>query len=256
MVSIDGHGLAINDLVQVARHQEFVEISKAGIENVQHSRSNLEAILKTDNPVYGINTGFGIFAEQRIPRKDSDKLSRNLILSHAVATGAALPEEVTRAAMLVRANTLVKGYSGVRQELVQTLVDMLNKGVTPVIPEQGSLGSSGDLSPLSHLALVFTTDADDRLEDSGWAKFNGNIMRGKDAMDAAGITCIVLGPKEGLATINGATFSAAIGALAVGTARRRVRITLGFSIGRIRRFPRRKSRPIRDICPIGFDQGA
>lgn len=215
MVSIDGHGLAINDLVQVARHQEFVEISKAGIENVQHSRSNLEAILKTDNPVYGINTGFGIFAEQRIPRKDSDKLSRNLILSHAVATGAALPEEVTRAAMLVRANTLVKGYSGVRQELVQTLVDMLNKGVTPVIPEQGSLGSSGDLSPLSHLALVFTTDADDRLEDSGWAKFNGNIMRGKDAMDAAGITRIVLGPKEGLATINGATFSAAIGALAV-----------------------------------------
>jgi len=220
MVSIDGYGLNYNEVARVARHNEKVEISEEGIENIRKSRSNLEAILKTEHPVYGINTGFGIFSEQRIPNKDIIKLSRNLILSHAAGTGAALPEEVIRAAMLVRANTLAKGYSGVRLELVQTLVDMLNKGVTPVVPEQGSLGSSGDLAPLSHLALVFTTDAEDKLANSGWANYQGRIQRGKEAMAAAGINRVILGPKEGLAIINGATFSAAIGTLAVADAYR------------------------------------
>ncbi len=224
MISIDGYKLTIDDLVQVARHHAPVEISAEGIENVQRSRSYLEAILKTDNPVYGVNTGFGIFAKQRISPKDSALLSRNLILSHAVGVGSALPEEITRAAMLVRANTLVKGYSGVRLELVQTLVEMLNKGVTPLVPEQGSLGSSGDLAPLSHLALVFTTDGEDRLEDSGWAMYQGKLLRGREAMSAAGIRRLVLGPKEGLSISNGATFSASIGALAIEDARRLVLI--------------------------------
>ncbi len=192
-----------------------VEISPLGLENIERSRGWLESVLATDRPVYGINTGFGIFADRRISIKDSNQLSRNLILSHAVGTGPALDDEIVRAAMLVRANTLSKGYSGIRRELVQTLLEMVNQGVTPVVPSQGSLGSSGDLGPLSHLVLVMTTDAKDRSEDSGWAWYEGQRLRGKEAMQAAGIARVVLGPKEGLALNNGATFSAAIAALAV-----------------------------------------
>jgi len=215
MISIDGHHLGIADVVSVARGNNPVEIAPEGLENIERSRAWLESVLATDRPVYGINTGFGIFADRRISLKDSKQLSRNLILSHAVGTGPALDEEIVRAAMLVRANTLAKGYSGIRRELVQTMLDMVNKGVSPVIPSQGSLGSSGDLGPLSHLVLVMTTDANDRLDDSGWAWYQGQEMRGKAAMQAADIERVVLGPKEGLALNNGATFSAAIGALAV-----------------------------------------
>jgi len=106
-------------------------------------------------------------------------LNRNLILSHAVGMGDPLPEKVVRAAMLIRANTLAKGYSGVRLEVVNTLLEMLQKNVIPLIPSQGSLGSSGDLCQLSHLCLVFTTDDNDREEDSGFAIFNGSLMSGK-----------------------------------------------------------------------------
>ncbi|TLM98073.1 aromatic amino acid lyase, partial [bacterium] len=213
MIEIDGHNLSLEEVVRVARDGEPVTISASGRENIARSRRWLETILATDRPVYGINTGFGIFADKRIPSKDSAKLSRNLILSHAVGTGDPLPEEVVRAAMLVRANTLTKGHSGVRFEVVNTLVEMLNKGVTPVVPSQGSLGSSGDLGPLSHMALVFTTDQDDREEDSGRATYQSELLTGKEAMRKAGIPSIILGPKEGLAVNNGATFSAAIAAI-------------------------------------------
>lgn len=215
MIEIDGHHLSIEDVVAVSRHHGQVGISPTGLENIKRSRAWLENILVTDHPVYGINTGFGIFAERRISLSDSAKLSRNLILSHAVGTGPALDEEIVRAAMLVRANTLAKGYSGVRVEVVQTLVDMLLTGVTPEIPSQGSLGSSGDLSPLSHLVLVMSTDAEDKLEESGWAVYKGQRMRGKEAMKAANLPRLILGPKEGLALNNGATFSAALGALLI-----------------------------------------
>lgn len=215
MLQIDGSSLTLLDVVNAARHGENVALSSAGYEAIQASRRHLDLIVATDRPVYGINTGFGIFSDQRIPRRDSATLSRNLILSHAVGTGPALPEEVVRAAMLVRANTLAKGFSGVRVEIVQTLLDMLNKGVTPVVPSQGSLGSSGDLCPLSHMALVLTTDEDDREQDSGEAIYQGQRMSGKAAMRLAGLPRIRLGPKEGLALNNGATFSAAIAALAV-----------------------------------------
>jgi histidine ammonia-lyase len=125
-----------------------------------------------------------------------------------------------RAAMLVRANTLAKGHSGVRSQIIELLLAMLNLDLTPVVPSQGSLGSSGDLGPLSHLALVFTSDANDREDESGYAEFEGKVMTGKAAMHKAGLARVVLGPKEGLALNNGATFSAAIAALAVDDARR------------------------------------
>lgn len=215
MIEINGFSLSLEAIRQVARHYNRVALGDEGRAAILRSQQILNEIVATDRPVYGINTGFGIFSEQRIPRRDSATLSRNLILSHAVGTGAPLPTEVVRAAMLVRANTLTKGYSGVRVEIVETLLKMLNAGVTPLVPSQGSLGSSGDLLPLSHLALVFTTDADDRAEDSGFAEYQGEILDGKTAMQRAGIPRLRLGPKEGLALNNGATFSAAIAALVV-----------------------------------------
>ncbi|NMC52873.1 MAG: histidine ammonia-lyase [Chloroflexi bacterium] len=215
MVQIDGYHLTNAEVVRVAREFEPVQISEEGKRQVCESRQRLENLLKIDRAVYGINTGFGIFADQMIPNRASARLSRNLILSHSVGAGEPLADEVVRAAMLVRANTLVKGFSGVRLEIVETLVNMLNSGVTPVVPSQGSLGSSGDLCPLSHLALVFTTDDADRDEDSGQAWFQGKLMSGKAAMQAAGIERLVLGAKEGLALNNGATVSAALAALAV-----------------------------------------
>jgi histidine ammonia-lyase len=215
MLQIDGSRLTLADVVNVARYGERVMISADGLQAIETSRRNLEAVVATDRPVYGINTGFGIFADRRIPRTDSATLSRNLILSHAVGTGPALSNEAVRAAMLVRANTLAKGFSGVRVEIVQVLIDMLNVDLVPVVPSQGSLGSSGDLCPLSHMALVFTTDDEERVEDSGLAVYQGQVLDGKTAMQKAGLQRIRLGPKEGLALNNGATFSAAIGALAV-----------------------------------------
>ena len=213
MIELDGNHLTIDQIVRVANEDEQINLSDIGQKNIEASHQLLQGILAMDKPVYGINTGFGIFADQRIPISDSSKLSRNLILSHAVGTGIPFSPQVVRAAMLVRANTLSKGYSGVRTEIVKTLLSMLNACVVPEVPSQGSLGSSGDLIPLSHLALVFTTDTNDFEAESGWAIYQGQRLSGKAAMIAAGIPRIVLGAKEGLAINNGATFSAAIAAL-------------------------------------------
>jgi histidine ammonia-lyase len=214
-VSIDGEHLTIEEIISVARHGAKVGLSPVAREVIDTSHTWVEEIIASGAPVYGINTGFGVFAEKRIPPEESAKLSRNLILSHAVGTGSAFDDEVVRAAILVRANTLAKGHSGVRVEVVDTLLELLNKNVTPIVPSQGSLGSSGDLAPLSHLALVFTTDEQDEGSQSGTARYQEEILNGKDAMACAGIDRIILGAKEGLALSNGATFSAAIGALAV-----------------------------------------
>jgi histidine ammonia-lyase len=214
-ITIDGESLTIENIVAVARNGARVALAPSAKEAIQRSRRWVEEIIARCDPVYGINTGFGVFSEQIIASEDSAKLSRNLILSHAVGTGNPLDEEIVRASILVRANTLAKGFSGVRLVVVETLLALLNKGVTPMIPSQGSLGSSGDLAPLSHLALVFTTDSTDLEEESGQAIYNGEILSGKEAMSRAGIARLVLEAKEGLALNNGATFSAAMAALAV-----------------------------------------
>lgn len=215
MIQIDGNNLLIEEVIAVARHNEPVQIAPDAYADIQQSHTWVEEMIASEEAVYGINTGFGIFSDRKISREDAAKLSRNLIISHAVGMGPALDMEVVRAAMLIRANTLAKGFSGVRPVVIETLLEMLNRGVIPIIPSQGSLGSSGDLAPLSHLALVFTTDEHDREDESGWAEYQGQKMSGKAAMAAAGIPRIILGGKEGLAVNNGATFSAAIGALAV-----------------------------------------
>lgn len=218
MVTIDGKNLTIDQVISVAVNQEKVHLSEKARENIIRSQQWVADISIADKPVYGINTGFGIFSDNQITQNDVARLNRNLILSHAVGTGPEFSKEIVRAAILIRCNTLASGYSGIRVKLLDNMIAMLNEGVTPCIPSQGSLGSSGDLAPLSHLALVLTTDEQDRESNSGWAEYQGQRMSGKQSMELAGIPREILGPKEGLAITNGATFSAAMAALTINLA--------------------------------------
>jgi histidine ammonia-lyase len=207
--------ITISDVVAIARNNQSVELSQNCIKKVNASHDELTRVLKDGKTVYGINTGYGIFADKKIDTSEIEKLNRNLILSHAVGFGEYLNDDIVRAAMFVRANTLAQGFSGVRLGLIQTLLQMLNRGVTPLIQSQGSLGSSGDLCLLAQMALVATTDNNDIESESGRAKLNGDLSNGKQAMEKANISRFKLGPKEGLAFTNGATFSAALAALIV-----------------------------------------
>lgn len=224
LISANAH-LKIEDVVHVARKKENLEISAESTNLIKKSEKYLRNLLDSGDAVYGINTGYGIFSDRRIEDKDIRKLNRNLIISHAVGTGNPLQIDIVRAAMLIRINTLAKGQSGVSLELLNTLVAMLNRSVTPLIPSQGSLGSSGDLCQLSHLALVATRDDQDLEKESGQAFLKERLFSGKEAMKLAGINRHELGPKEGLAINNGATFSAAIMALSVFDAEYLMRIS-------------------------------
>ncbi len=169
--------------------------------------------------IYGVNTGFGDNAGRAIfrHREEAERLSRNLLLSHAVATGPHLSPDAVRASMLIRANTLAQGYSGVRREVINTLIAMLNRGVLPAIPLLGSLGASGDLAPLAHLALVLSAPLSGEQPQpgaNGLAYYDGQLMDGAAAMAAADIPRIRLGAKEGVALINGTAITAAVGTLA------------------------------------------
>lgn len=171
--------------------------------------------------VYSINTGFGSLSGRQAFTSSAQArdLSRRLVISNAAGVGQPLENEVVRAAMLIRAASLARGYSAVRAEVVETILAMLEKGVTPWVPEYGSLGASGDLIPLAHMALVMSRDEQGESEiDSGQAWFEGRLMSGVAAMKAAGIERVVLGPKEGLALLNGTSFSTAQTALALADA--------------------------------------
>ncbi len=214
MIKLDGNSLTLKDVGRVANALDKVQLSNSAIRNMELSHSRLKRLLADSMPVYGVNTGFGIFADQRISPEESLQLNRNLILSHAVGTGEPLPKDVVRAAMLIRANTLAKGFSGIRVGLVNTLLDMLNSQVIPIVYSKGSLGSSGDLCMLAQMALVMTDSLSRTDQESGKALYGKDTLDGRTAMRKAGIDRILLEDKEGLALINGATFSAAMLALA------------------------------------------
>jgi len=206
-VEIDGESLTIEDVVLVARKNAKVTVSERAKERVARSREALQRMMSSGKTIYGVNTGFGALANTRISQEEIQQLQVNLIRSHSSGVGKPLSQEVVRAAMLLRANTLAKGYSGVRLETLETLVEMLNKGVHPVIPEKGSVGASGDLAPLSHLTLV--------LIGEGIAEYQGEILTGRQAMEKAGISTLSLEAKEGIALNNGTQTMTAIAALAV-----------------------------------------
>ncbi|MBM3129625.1 MAG: histidine ammonia-lyase [Chloroflexi bacterium] len=218
-MSLDGNTLTVEDVVAIARRNARVALADAARPRINASRAWVDDLIARGAPtVYGINTGFGVFANVPIHADQSARLMRNLIVSHCAAVGDPLPEEIARATMAIRANTLAKGFSGVRATVIETLIEMLNRGVHPIIPAKGSVGASGDLAPLSHLVLVLTRDAEDRDDESGEAIYRGERMSGKRAMELAGIPRVELQAKEGLALNNGATVSAALAALAIADA--------------------------------------
>ena len=243
-VVIGADRLTLEQLVAVARDGARIELDPAAAERMQASRVWVEHAIADRSgpngeiaPIYSINTGFGSLAGRaafQSPDQASD-LSRRLIVSNACGVGRYLDADVVRAAVLIRVSSLTQGFSGVRVEVVQTLIDMLNAGVTPAVPEIGSLGASGDLVPLAHVMLVATrpTGAEDLEADSGEAIVHGELVSGLAAMHDAGIARIVLGAKEGLALTNGTSFSTALAALAVYDAARLVEaaeITAAMSI--------------------------
>jgi len=205
-IQLNGQDLTLDDVVKVAQEPVTVEIAPEAWTGIRASRACVEQVVRSGRPVYGVNTGFGKLSEVTIAPEDAVQLQRNLIRSHACAVGPALPITTVRAMMLLRANALAKGFSGIRPETLQLLVDCLNRGVHPVIPSQGSLGASGDLAPLAHLALL--------LMGEGEADVAGERVAGARALHAAGLTPVILQEKEGLALINGTQAMTAIGVLA------------------------------------------
>ncbi|MHA1710630.1 MAG: histidine ammonia-lyase [Candidatus Freyarchaeota archaeon] len=214
-VLIDGETLTIEDVVAVARNYVRVEISQLVRERVRRCRQLIEDFVRERKVIYGVTTGFGAMSSVTIPLENVKELQLNLIRSHSSGVGKPLEKDVTRALMLLRANALAKGYSGIRLETLETLVEMINRGVHPIIPEKGSVGASGDLAPLAHMALVMMGE--------GEAEYQGETMDGGEAMRRAGIRVIELSSKEGLALINGSQLTAAMGVLAVFDAERLVK---------------------------------
>lgn len=204
-ILIDGDSLTLEDVEKVAMGRAWVEMSPRALQKVKESRDYLEDILLRGSVVYGINTGFGHLSDVRIQPEDILTLQRNLVYSHAAGVGPPFLEEDVRAIMLLRANVLAKGYSGVRAEVIQTLIEMLNRQVLPVIPQKGSVGASGDLAPLAHLALV--------LIGQGEAFYRGERIAGGEALSRAGILPLCLQAKEGLALVNGTQVMTGLGVL-------------------------------------------
>lgn len=205
MVEIDGSHLTIADVGAVARGRARVGLSSSAVECMERSRSLIDALAAGDDPIYAVNTGVGLLADQRVSREDLDQLQRNVIRSHSTGVGDPLPREVVRAMMLIRANVLALGFSGIRPLVAQRLCDLLDRGVTPVVPSQGSVGASGDLAPLAHMALV--------LIGEGEAELDGAVLPGGEALRRAGIESIVLHPKEGISLINGTQAMLAVACL-------------------------------------------
>jgi len=215
-IVLSGDRLTLEEVGAAARSGARVEIAAGARKRVRAARQLVDRIAEGDTPTYGINTGFGTLAEVSIPKADLRKLQRNLILSHAAGTGAPLPLSEVRALMLLRANVLAGGYSGIRESTLELLVEMLQRDVIPVVPEKGSVGASGDLAPLAHLALV--------LIGEGEAFFGGQRMPGPQALSRAGLQPVVLEAKEGLALVNGTQAMQAVGVLALLEAERCARI--------------------------------
>jgi histidine ammonia-lyase len=199
---LDGNSLTVEEVCAPERE---IRIADVALERMNASRAIIDRMAAGDDPIYAVNTGVGLLANVRVPRADLEQLQRNVIRSHAVGVGEPLAREVVRAMMLIRANVLAKGYSGIRPLVAEQLCDLVRGGVTPVVPSQGSVGASGDLAPLAHIALV--------LIGEGEAEFEGAIYSGAEALRRAGLQPIELHPKEGISLINGTQGMLAIGCL-------------------------------------------
>ena len=216
MLELDGQRLSLAQVVAVARGQEEVTLARSSQTRVAESRKIVEAIISEGRTVYGINTGFGKLSDVRIEPSQLRELQLNLVRSHSCGLGTPLSIEEARAMLLLRANVLALGFSGCRVEVIDNLIAMLNSGVTPVIPEKGSVGASGDLAPLAHLALTSIGE--------GEAFYRNQRMSSADALQQASIEPLRLEAKEGIALLNGTQAMAAVGALALYRAERVARL--------------------------------
>jgi histidine ammonia-lyase len=214
MMELGGQPLTLPEMAALADASAEIRIPSAAVARMQESREVVRRAVTTDKPVYGINTGFGKLCEVRIPNTEIDRLQLNLVRSHACGIGKPLSEVETRVMIALRANTLALGYSGARPVVAQTLVQLLNRGVHPIIPEKGSVGASGDLAPLAHLALCVIGE--------GEAMYRGERLPGREALRRAGIPPLCLESKEGLALLNGTQALTAVGAFALWRALRLV----------------------------------
>ncbi len=205
-LQISGKNLTINDVVAVANGRS-VTLDPAALPAIERSRLAVEQLVAEGRIAYGVTTGFGRFKDKLISPDQVKQLQLNLLRSHAVGVGPVLEEPVVRAMLLIRANTLAIGHSGVRPQIINLLLELLEKNVSPHIPSQGSLGASGDLAPLAHLALV--------LIGEGQATYRGELLDGSSALEKAGLSPVKLEAKEGVALINGTTLMAGLGALSV-----------------------------------------
>src|SRR3954469_10058019 len=209
MVFLDGDSLALGELVGIADRYTPVALAPDAAARVDAARAVVDRKAASDEAVYGINTGFGALAETRIPRDSLRALQLNLLRSHAAGVGEPLPVRAVRASMALRANVLAKGFSGIKRSTLERLLDLLNHRVHPRVPSRGSVGASGDLAPLAHLSLVLIG------EGEAWVGGDPELHKGRAALEIVGIEPIALGPKEGLALINGTHPSTAVAALAV-----------------------------------------
>ncbi|MCU1268285.1 MAG: Histidine ammonia-lyase [Acidobacteria bacterium] len=216
MLELDGQRLSLDQVAAVANGAEQVALSAPARRRAEESRRVVETIVAAGRTVYGVNTGFGKLSDVHIEPSQHRQLQLNLVRSHSCGLGLPLSEAETRAMMLLRANVLALGYSGCRPALIDRLTEMIERGVTPVIPEKGSVGASGDLAPLAHLALA--------LIGEGEAVYQGERLAGAEALRRAGIDPVQLEVKEGLALLNGTQAMAAVGALALHRAERLTRL--------------------------------
>jgi histidine ammonia-lyase len=211
-VVLTGADLTVEDVEAVARRGAEVALDVHARERMQEARAVIEDLVAHGEVVYGVTTGFGDLASTFVPAQDGERLQENLLMSHSAGVGPAFPREVVRAMLLLRANTLALGHSGCRPLIVDRLLAFLALGVHPVVPEQGSVGASGDLAPLAHLALP--------LIGRGQVERNGEVVPARIALKEVGLEPLRLGPKEGLALLNGTQMMSAIGALLVADAER------------------------------------
>lgn len=212
MIELDGHSLTLEAAKKIVFGHEVVCPAPSALERVCASRRVIEQIVSRNQRVYGVNTGFGKFSTQTIPNEKLSLLQENLLKSHAVGVGEPLPDEAARAAVLFRLNSLLQGHSGVRIEIVEYLREFLNRDVVPLVPAKGSVGSSGDLAPLAHLALL--------LIGEGQAKIKGRTLSGRELLQELGLQPLRLEPKEGLALINGTQITLGLGFVALSRAQK------------------------------------
>ncbi|HZU25709.1 MAG TPA: aromatic amino acid lyase, partial [Bryobacteraceae bacterium] len=203
MILLDGGSLTIENVRAVACEGAEAGIAPEAMAPMRESRAVVERLAAGDDPVYAVNTGVGLLADVRVAPAALEQLQRNVVRSHAAGVGDPLTVPEVRAMMLIRANVLAAGCSGIRPVVAERLCDLLNRGVTPVVPSQGSVGASGDLAPLAHMALV--------LIGEGEAWFGGERLPGGEALRRAGIEPLTLGSKEGISLVNGTQAMLAIG---------------------------------------------